>query len=80
MRRAKLSITRTHSATGIALILAVIAAFKSMIVWGLFFIDVVLQIAPEIEIWGVKVRGMWGPLGVTSSADQLIWKVLSQPS
>ena len=36
IRRAKLSMTRTHSSYGISLIFAVIAAFSSPIVWGLF--------------------------------------------
>ena len=36
IRRAKLSMTRTHSSLGISLIFAVIAALSSPIVWGLF--------------------------------------------
>jgi uncharacterized membrane protein len=36
IRRAKLSMTRTHSSYGIFLIVAVIATFSSPIVWGLF--------------------------------------------
>ena len=52
IRRAKLSMT--HSSLGICLIFAVIAAFSSPIVWGLFSY-IILEIPPQIKIWGVQV-------------------------
>ena len=59
IRHAKLSMTRTHFSLGISLIFAVIAAFSSPIVWGLFsytlslrFIHIILEIPLQIKIWG----------------------------
>jgi len=47
----KFSMTLPHSSLGIALIAAVIAAFRSGIVWGL--LHPVLKVSPLIKIWGV---------------------------
>jgi hypothetical protein len=50
MRRAKLSMTRTHSSYRISLIFAVIAAFSSPIVWGLFSYTLSLRY-PHRTLW-----------------------------
>ena len=42
-------------------------------------IHIVLQIPPQIKIWGVQVRWMRCPLDVTLPADQPFLKSLSQP-
>jgi hypothetical protein len=58
IRHAKLSMTHTHFSLGISLIFAVIAAFSSPIVWGLFSYTLSLRYPPQIQIWGVQVWWM----------------------
>ena len=46
-----------HSSLGIALIVAMISAFRSGIVWGLYGVVAIhpaLKVSPHIEIWGFK--------------------------
>jgi len=47
--------TLPHSSLGIALIAAVIAAYRSGFVW-VVAIHPVLKVSPHIKIWGVQVR------------------------
>jgi hypothetical protein len=79
IRRAKLSMTRTHSSYGISMIFAVIAAFSSPIVWGLFSYTLSLRYPPQIQIWGVQVWWMryvavlmklWASLGRRRGIDR----------
>ena len=53
IRRTKFSMTLPHSSLGLALIAAVIAAFRSGIVWG-FLPHPVLKVSPHTKSGGFK--------------------------
>jgi len=53
--------------------IALIAAFRSGIVWGCCH---TLKVSPQIKIWGVQVRWMQRPLQVTPAADQSVRETL----
>jgi hypothetical protein len=68
IRRAKLSMTRTHSSYGISLIFAVISAFSSPIVWGLFSFTLSLRYPHRWKSGGFKsgecaMRQYWWSFG-----------------
>jgi hypothetical protein len=68
IRRAKLSMTRTHSSYGISLIFAVISAFSSPIVWGLFSFTLSLRYHHRWKSGGFKsgecaMRQYWWSFG-----------------
>ena len=65
---AKLSTTRTHSAPGISLILAVIEAFKSMIVWVFFFFFFIEESGrfqgQSVSAWWTILQGLFRSVSV----------------
>ena len=42
-------------------------------------VHIILQEPPQVEIWGVKIRGMEGPLRLAFSADEPVRKLVIQP-
>ena len=46
---------------------------------GIVLVDIIFEITPQIKIWGVEVRRVWGPFRITPPIDETITKAFPQP-